>query len=118
LKVSVKGTQQDRDEQLIRRLYHLAEAVSKDTPQFVSLFADGGYFYNVATGERPSRTSRVPKKPAVLTSTALQRWLSSISLSKNRVQPQICLASKKGLVRQFASTVLLGPAGDLDDVAA
>jgi hypothetical protein len=43
--MSVKTTEQDRNEQLIRRLYHLAEATSKDTQQFVSLFADGGYFY-------------------------------------------------------------------------
>jgi len=50
--LSVKATQQDRNEQLVRRLYHLAEATSKDTPQFVSLFAKGGYFYNVATGEK------------------------------------------------------------------
>jgi ketosteroid isomerase-like protein len=50
--MSVKATQQDLNEQLVRRLYHLAEAASKDTSQFVSLFADGGYFYNVATGEK------------------------------------------------------------------
>jgi hypothetical protein len=29
--MSVKTTQQDRNEQLIRRLYSLAEAASKDT---------------------------------------------------------------------------------------
>ncbi len=52
LKMSVKTTQQDRNEQLIRRLYHLAEATSKDTAQFVSLFADGGYFYDVAAGKK------------------------------------------------------------------
>jgi predicted ester cyclase len=52
LKMSVKATQQDRNEQLVRRLYYLAEAASKETPQFVSLFAKGGYFYNVATGEK------------------------------------------------------------------
>jgi steroid delta-isomerase-like uncharacterized protein len=50
--MSLKATQQDRNEQLVRRLYHLAEAASKDTPQFVSLFAKEGYFYNVATGEK------------------------------------------------------------------
>jgi len=43
---------QDRNEQLIRRLYSLAEATSKDTPKFVSLFADGGYFYDVAGGTK------------------------------------------------------------------
>jgi steroid delta-isomerase-like uncharacterized protein len=50
--MSVKTTKHDRDEQLIRRLYHLAEAASKDTELFVSLFADGGYFYDVAAGKK------------------------------------------------------------------
>src|ERR1700694_2682033 len=50
--MSVKMTEQDRNEQLIRRLNYLAEAASKDTQQFVSLFADGGYFYDVAGGKK------------------------------------------------------------------
>src|ERR1700675_4941531 len=50
--MSVNMTEQDRNEQLIRRLYHLAEAASKDTQQFVSLFADGGYFYDVSGGKK------------------------------------------------------------------
>jgi steroid delta-isomerase-like uncharacterized protein len=50
--MSVKTTQQDRNEELIRRLYYLAEAKTKDTQQFVSLFADDGYFYNVADGNK------------------------------------------------------------------
>jgi ketosteroid isomerase-like protein len=50
--MSSKTTQQDRNEQLIRHLYSLAEAASKDTPKFVSLFADGGYFYDVAAGKK------------------------------------------------------------------
>jgi steroid delta-isomerase-like uncharacterized protein len=50
--MSDKSTAQDRNEELIRRLYYLAEAATKDTPQFVSLFADGGYFYNVADGSK------------------------------------------------------------------
>jgi hypothetical protein len=50
--MSTKTPEQDRNEQLIRRLYHLAEAASKDTPKFVSLFADGGYFYDVAGGKK------------------------------------------------------------------
>jgi steroid delta-isomerase-like uncharacterized protein len=50
--MSAKTTDHDRNEQLVRRLYYLAEAASKDTPQFVSLFADGGYFYNVADGSK------------------------------------------------------------------
>jgi ketosteroid isomerase-like protein len=45
-------TGQDRNEQLIRRLYALAEATSKDTAQFVSMFAEGGYFYDVGAGKK------------------------------------------------------------------
>jgi hypothetical protein len=37
---------------LIRRFYYLAEGASKDTPQLVSMFADGGYFWNVADGSK------------------------------------------------------------------
>ena len=50
--MSVRTTGQDRNEQLIRRLYSLAEATSKDTPQFVSMFAEGGYFYDVSAGKK------------------------------------------------------------------
>jgi len=50
--MSIKTSGQDRNEQLIRRLYSLAEAASRDTPTFVSLFADGGYFYDVAGGKK------------------------------------------------------------------
>src|ERR1700729_1662518 len=50
--MSVKKTEQDRNEQLICHLYYLAEAATKDTPKFASLFADGGYFYNVADGSK------------------------------------------------------------------
>jgi ketosteroid isomerase-like protein len=50
--MSIKTPEQDRNEQLIRRLYYLAEAASKDTQQFVSLFAKGGYFYDVAGGKK------------------------------------------------------------------
>jgi ketosteroid isomerase-like protein len=46
------ATVHDRNEQLIRRLYALAEAASKDTPQFISMFADHGYFYDVAAGNK------------------------------------------------------------------
>jgi hypothetical protein len=41
-----------RNERTIRTLYSLAEAKSKDTPKFVSMFADGGYFYDVAAGKK------------------------------------------------------------------
>src|SRR6201991_1350427 len=44
--------EQDQNEKLIRRLYGLAEASSKNTQEFVSLFADGGYFYDVAGGKK------------------------------------------------------------------
>src|SRR6266436_9239031 len=50
--MSIKTTEQGRNEQLIRSLYYLAEAASKDTPKFMSLFADGGYFYDVAGGKK------------------------------------------------------------------
>src|ERR1700720_2503353 len=50
--MNIKTPEQDRNEQLVRRLYHLAEAASKDTPKFVSLFADGGYFYDVSAGKK------------------------------------------------------------------
>ncbi len=50
--MSATTTAQDRNEQLIRRLYQLAEGASKDTPQFVSMFADGGYFYDVSAGKK------------------------------------------------------------------
>ena len=50
--MSIKTPEQGRNEQLIRRLYSLAEATSKDAPKFVSLFADSGYFYDVAGGKK------------------------------------------------------------------
>ena len=50
--MSARTADQERNEQLVRRLYHLAEATSKDTQQFVSLFADGGYFYDVSGGKK------------------------------------------------------------------
>src|ERR1700693_3596397 len=50
--MSINAPEQDRNEQLIRRMYYLDEAAAKDTPKFVSLFADGGYFYDVAGGKK------------------------------------------------------------------
>src|ERR1700693_4511880 len=50
--MSINAPEQDRNEQLIRRMYYLAEAASKDKPKFVSLFADGGYFYDVSGGKK------------------------------------------------------------------
>lgn len=43
-KMNIKQSERDRNEQLVRHLYHLAEATSKDTRQFIFLFAEGGYF--------------------------------------------------------------------------
>jgi ketosteroid isomerase-like protein len=45
-------SEETRNEQLVRTLYSLADAKSKDTPRFVSQFADGGYFYDVAAGKK------------------------------------------------------------------
>jgi predicted ester cyclase len=50
--MSSNDTDRTANEQLIRRLYHLAEATSKDTQAFVSMFAPGGYFYDVAGGQK------------------------------------------------------------------
>jgi predicted ester cyclase len=50
--MSSNDTDRTANDQLIRRLYHLAEANSKDTQAFVSLFAQGGYFYDVAGGQK------------------------------------------------------------------
>lgn len=40
------------NEQIIRTLYAVAEATSKDTDKFVSLFSDDGYFYDVPGGHK------------------------------------------------------------------
>jgi hypothetical protein len=45
-------SQETRNEQVIRTLYSLADGRNKDTPRFVSNFADGGYFYDVAAGKK------------------------------------------------------------------
>ena len=50
--MSAKITEADRNENLVRRLYLLADAASKDTSRYVSLFADGGYFYDAADGRK------------------------------------------------------------------
>src|SRR5580692_10677503 len=50
--MSADTTEQQRNEQVVRQLYHLANAASKDTAKFVSLFADGGYFYDVGAGKK------------------------------------------------------------------
>ena len=47
-----KTAEERRDGQVIRQLYAAAEGAHKDTPLFVSFFADGGYFYDVAAGKK------------------------------------------------------------------
>ena len=47
-----KTAEERTNEAVIRDLYASAEAAAKDTPHFVSLFADGGYFYDVAGGKK------------------------------------------------------------------
>jgi ketosteroid isomerase-like protein len=51
-KIAANTPEQEPNEKIIRELYHLAEATSKDTPKFVSLFADGGNFYDVPAGKK------------------------------------------------------------------
>jgi hypothetical protein len=47
-----KTAEEKANEQIIRQLYFNAEGASKNTPKFVSYFADGGYFYDVAAGKK------------------------------------------------------------------
>jgi ketosteroid isomerase-like protein len=47
-----KTSEEQTNATVIRELYALAEASAKDTPKFVSLFAEGGYFYDVAAGQK------------------------------------------------------------------
>lgn len=39
------------NERAIRTLYSLAEGKTKDTEKFVSMFAEGGYFRNMSSGQ-------------------------------------------------------------------
>ena len=45
--MKAKTPQETANERTIRKLHSLAEATTKDTPGFVSMFGDGGYFYDV-----------------------------------------------------------------------
>jgi ketosteroid isomerase-like protein len=47
-----KTAEEQRNAQVIRDLYASAEAASKDTPKFVSMFGEGGYFYDVGAGKK------------------------------------------------------------------
>jgi ketosteroid isomerase-like protein len=50
--MKARTPQETANEQTIRRLYSLAEAANKDTPGFVAMFGDGGYFYDVAAAKK------------------------------------------------------------------
>lgn len=50
--MSAKIAEEDRNEQVIRSLYALAEGNAKDTSKFVSIFTDDGYFYDVAADKK------------------------------------------------------------------
>ena len=47
-----KTAEEQSNATVIRSLYGCAEAKAKDTPKFVSMFAAGGYFYDVAAGKK------------------------------------------------------------------
>ena len=50
--MSANTSDEKRNEQAIRQLYNWAEAASKNTAKFVSMFAEGGYFYDVGAGKK------------------------------------------------------------------
>ena len=47
-----KTAEEQKNAAVIRELYASAEGAAKDTPKFVSFFGEGGYFYDVAAGNR------------------------------------------------------------------
>jgi len=47
-----KTAEEQRNAKVIRDLYASAEAAAKDTPKFVSMFGEGGYFYDVGAGKK------------------------------------------------------------------
>ncbi len=50
--METKTSQETANEATVRKLYSLAEANSKDTSAFVAMFAEGGYFNDVAAGQK------------------------------------------------------------------
>jgi ketosteroid isomerase-like protein len=50
--MSTQSSEEARNEQTIRTLYSLADAKTKNTPKFVSMFTEGGYFNDVAAGKK------------------------------------------------------------------
>lgn len=47
-----KTAEEQRNATVIRELYASAEGAVKDTPKFVSMFGEGGYFYDVGAGKK------------------------------------------------------------------
>jgi ketosteroid isomerase-like protein len=47
-----KTAEEQTNAAVIHKLYASAEAAAKDTPKFVSLFAEDGYFYDVGAGKK------------------------------------------------------------------
>jgi ketosteroid isomerase-like protein len=47
-----KTVEEQTNSRSVQALYASAEAAAKDTPKFVSLFAEGGYFYDVSAGKK------------------------------------------------------------------
>jgi len=50
--MEAKNAEESRNEQVVRKLYSLADGNSKNTPAFVSCFTDDGYFYDVSAGKK------------------------------------------------------------------
>src|SRR5258707_15023712 len=50
--MNAKAARESANEQTIRKLYSLANAATKDTPGFVAMFGEGGYFYDVGAGKK------------------------------------------------------------------
>ena len=47
-----KTAEEQTNSRSVQALYASAEAAAKDTAKFVSLFAEGGYFYDVGAGKK------------------------------------------------------------------
>src|SRR5258708_22655013 len=47
------------NEQTIRKLYSLANATTKDTPGFVAMFGNGGYFFDAGAGKKKKSPGQV-----------------------------------------------------------
>ena len=50
--MNAQTSEEAHNEQVIRKLYSLAEGNAKDTSAFVSQFSDDGYFYDVGAGKK------------------------------------------------------------------